>query len=68
MKRFAVSVEICRVKHRADADALARHLAELVGNFPDAYVGVSEYEETPRSIVSSLLPTSRVEVPEAVPA
>ena len=56
MIRYAVSIEICRVKKREDADVLAKYMAELVGDFPDAYVCVSEYQETPKSIVASFRP------------
>ncbi len=56
MIRYAVSIEICRVKNREDADTLAKYMAELVGDFPDAYVCVSEYQETPKSIIASFRP------------
>ena len=61
MIRYAVSIEICRVRKREDADALAKYLADLIGDFPDAYVCVSEYQETPKSIVSSLMPPKTFE-------
>ena len=56
MIRYAVSIEICRVRNRYEADALAKYMAELVGDFPDAYVCVSEYQETPKSIIASFRP------------
>lgn len=56
MIRYAVSIEICRVRSREEADSLAKYMAELVGDFPDAYVCVSEYQETPKSIVASFRP------------
>ena len=61
MIRYAVSIEICRVKTREDADALAKYMAELVGDFPDAYVCVSEYQETPKSIIASFRPPKTLE-------
>lgn len=61
MIRYAVSIEICRVKTRGDADALAKYMAELVGDFPDAYVCVSEYQETPKSIIASFRPPKTLE-------
>ena len=61
MIRYAVSIEICRVKTREQADLLAKYMAELVGDFPDAYVCVSEYQETPKSIVASFRPPKTLE-------
>ena len=56
MIRYAVSIEICRVKTREEADVLAKYMSELVGDFPDAYVCISEYQETPKSIIASFRP------------
>ena len=61
MKSYAVSIEICRVKTREDADALAKYMSDLVGDFPDAYVCVSEYQETPKSIIASFRPPKTLE-------
>ena len=61
MKRFAVSIEICHIMSRVEADALAEEIRGRLNDIDgDVYICVSDYEKvrdsTGKGLVSSKLP------------